>query len=130
VKEKELASESDVQAHIRADWKTVHGLWEKIRPLILTLGKSVLVYDNNADGYITKLLIQVGSVTASSTTVTWDVPYKTGTTPFVFGITDDQRCFCVVTSKSATGCVIKSVRSTTEGVVSALITWIAIGEIT
>jgi hypothetical protein len=86
-----------------------------------------LLHHQGAD-YVNPLL-QYGNVaTAGTANVTFDIAYKTGTTPIVIGCTDDQLAYFACTAVSNTGFTGKSFNPQTNTIRAATIYWLAIGD--
>lgn len=125
--EKEVARKSDLKAHIDMGWKTAHGIWDAIRSLIPSMGKEDLVY-NQAASVIKNPLIIKGTFTGTGATITFVKAFKTGTTPSISGASNENGYYMTVPTLTATGCVLRSVKSTDQTTGSSTIYWIAVGE--
>lgn len=92
--EKEVARESDLQAHIRGDWKVVHKIWDNVKAAINEVYNSL--WRDNTNNDVDDVFIQTGVDTVpvgSDVTVTFDIAFSaaprvvascTGTTkPFI-----------------------------------------------
>ena len=119
--------DQDLKNHVGQSPKDAHGIWQAIRSLIPTLGKSAIVYDQTS-GVITNPLIIKGTFTGTGATITFVRPFATGTTPEVVATSNDSDCYCISFTISATAVTVRSYRSTDQALKSSTVKWIAIGE--
>lgn len=125
MKEKELAAQSDLMSHIAGDWKSVHGIWEKIKALVIAKTSFYL----NGTGQISKLLVQVGSSSTlvGGTTITFDIAFAAA--PVVVASCSSNTTYTgTATSITTTNFSGRCYDHAATAGKAGTIKWIAIGE--
>jgi hypothetical protein len=125
---KDVAKRDDLNAHIQADYKTVHGIWSVVKAAIAAVYDAM--WRDNTSNATTGFYVQSGldSVpTGTDATITFDTEFAAAPRVVATPNTSTQQFTVWVHTVSTTGFKMLGYNETSGGNVDC--SWIAVGRI-